>query len=408
MPPFCHLTLLPTFARIKVYNIMELNIQKLLRNKPDALDQIQSMGIQVKNHPQFTDLKQFAYDILESHAIKDHPVVCESRGLLLNSADNWNVVAYPFNRFFNWGEPGAVDIDWSTARVQEKLDGSLIVMYYWAGTWHVNTRKTPGAGSSVGDWGISFADLFWRCWNQQYGDTGFAHLTPGFTYCWELTSPLNRVVTHNRDERITLLAVRDSQGQEQDVQQYQNAFDVVRHFEFGSAEAAAQAAEMLDPMEQEGFVVVDAEFRRVKIKSSHYVAIHHTVTSLNTRSIVKLIQRGEADEVMAYFPEILTEFNRIAEHISAEASEIDRWFSFLQPWAQQVILNGDRVAESTSRKPFSAAVTQHVPARYHAPMFALVKQQTGSGREWILEQDTESILRWMNFRSLKDFQKDAE
>lgn len=387
---------------------MELNIQKLLRNDPAALEQIQNMGIQVNTHPRFPNLQQFVYSMIDSYEFKSHPIVCESRGLLLNSADNWSRVAHPFNRFFNLGEPGAAEIDWSTARVQEKLDGSLIVMYYWAGAWHVNTRKTPGAGSPVGDWGISFADLFWRCWDQQYGDAGFDHLVPGFTYCWELTSPLNRVVTHNLDERITLLAVRDAQGQEQDVQQYQNAFDVVRHYEFGSAEAAAQAAELLDPLNQEGFVVVDAEFRRIKIKSSHYVAIHHTVTSLNTRSIVELICNGEADEVLVHFPEIQREYQRIADHISSEINTIDRWFEFLQPWAQQVIRNGDRTAESISRKPFSAAVVQHVPARYHAAMFALVKQQAGSGREWLLKQALETIMRWMNFKSVQNFQKESE
>lgn len=387
---------------------MELNIQKLLRNDPAALDQIQNMGIQVNTHPKYPNLKQFVYNMIESYEFKDHPIVCESRGLMLDSDNDWAVVAHPFNRFFNLGETGAADIDWSTARFQEKLDGSLIVMYCYAGAWHVNTRKTPGGNAPVGDWGISFADLFWRCWDQQYGKANSIQLIPGFTYCWELTSPLNRMVTHNRDERITLLAVRDAQGQEQAVQQYQNTFDVVRHFEFGSAEAAAQAAELLDPMDQEGFVVVDAEFRRVKIKSSHYVAIHHTVTSLNTRAIVELIQKGEADEVMTYFPEIQREFNRIAGHISSEAAEIDRWFEFLQPWAQQVIRNGDRTAESISRKPFSAAVVQNVPDRYHAAMFALVKQQAGSGREWIFKQDLETIMRWMNFKSVKNFQKEAE
>lgn len=387
---------------------MELNIQKLLRTDPAGLAQIEALGIRVNAHPKYPNLKQFVYNMIDSYEFKSHPIVCESRGLLLDSDNNWAVVAHPFNRFFNLGETGSADIDWSTARFQEKLDGSLMVMYYWAGAWHVNTRKTPGGNTPVGDWGISFSDLFWRCWDQQYGKAGFDHLIPGFTYCWELTSPLNRVVTHNQDERITLLAVRDANGQEQAVQQYQNAFDVVRHFEFDSAEAAAQAAELLDPMKQEGFVVVDAEFQRVKIKSSHYVAIHHTVTSLNTRAIVELIQKGEAEEVLAYFPEIQREYNRIADHISHEAAEIDRWFEFLQPWAQKVIHNGDRAAESISRKPFSAAVVQNVPDRYHAAMFALVKQQASSGREWIFKQDLETIMRWMNFKTVKNFQAEEE
>ena len=387
---------------------MELNIQKLLRTDSAALDQIQSLGIGYNTHPRFPNLMQFAYSMIDSYLVKDHPVVCESRGLMLDSANNWAVVAHPFNRFFNWGESGSAEIDWSTAGVQEKLDGSLLVMYYWAGAWQVNTRKTPGAGSPVGDWGISFADLFWRCWAQQYGNAGFDHLTPGSTYCWELTSPLNRIVTHNADERITLLAVRQADGQEQAVQQYQHCFDVVGHYQFGSAEAAAEAAELLDPIKQEGFVVVDAEFRRVKIKSSHYVAIHRTVTSLNTRAIVELIQQGQALQILTHFPEIEREFNQIRDHISAQAAEIDRWFALLQPWAQQVTSNGDRAADTFSRKIFAAAVAENVPGRYHAAMFALVKNQAGSGCDWIDQQDIEPILRWMDFKSMKKFNTTGE
>lgn len=378
----------------------ELNIQKLLRTDATAMEQIEALGIRVNAHPKYPNLKLFVYSMIDSANFKNHPIVCESRGLMLDSDNNWAVVAHPFNRFFNLGETGAANIDWSTARFQEKLDGSLIVMYYYAGAWHVNTRKTPGANAPVGDWGISFAELFWSCWHQRYGygDVGAVPLIPGSTYCWELTSPLNRVVTHNVEDRITLLAVRDADGQEQDVQQYKQWFDVVRHFEFDSAEAAAQAAELLDPMKQEGFVVVDANFQRVKIKGSQYVAIHHTVTSLNTRSIVELIRKGEAEEVMVYFPEIQREYARIADYISAEAAEIDRWFSELQPWAKDVDLTGDRFAVSKSSKPFSAAMAKMVPNRYHPAMFGLLKKQASSGREWILQQDIEPIMRWMNFK----------
>lgn len=386
----------------------QLNIQTLLRTDPTAMEQIEALGIRVNAHPKYPNLKLFVYSMIDSSAFKAHPIVCESRGLLLDSDNDWAVVAHPFNRFFNLGETGSADIDWSTARFQEKLDGSLIVMYYYAGAWHVNTRKTPGGNAPVGNWGISFAELFWRCWNQQYGKADSIPLIPGFTYCWELTSPLNRVVTHNVEDRITLLAVRDANGQEQDVQQYKQWFDVVRHFEFNSAEAAAQAAELLDPMKQEGFVVVDANFQRVKIKGSQYVAIHHTVTSLNTRSIVELIRKGEAEEVMVYFPEIQREYTRIADHISAEAVEIDRWFAELQPWAKDVDLTGDRFAVSASSKPFSAAMAKMVPNRYHAAMFGLLKKQATSGRDWILRQDVEPILRWMNFKTVKNFQAEEE
>jgi tRNA splicing ligase len=53
-------------------------------------------------------------------------VVQECRGLILDESANWRIVAFPYTKFFNYGEEHAASIDWSTACVQEKLDGSLM------------------------------------------------------------------------------------------------------------------------------------------------------------------------------------------------------------------------------------------------------------------------------------------
>lgn len=58
------------------------------------------------------------------------PIVQECRGLILDEAEGWRVVCMPYKKFFNFGEDCCADIDWSTAKVQEKLDGSLISLYW--------------------------------------------------------------------------------------------------------------------------------------------------------------------------------------------------------------------------------------------------------------------------------------
>ena len=61
------------------------------------------------------------YNMIASE--KDVEEVKECRGLILDEANDYSVVAYPFRRFFNHGE-GCVDcVDFSTASIQEKLDG---------------------------------------------------------------------------------------------------------------------------------------------------------------------------------------------------------------------------------------------------------------------------------------------
>ena len=114
-----------------------LEIQKFLQTAlPEELTV--QLGIKVKRHPKYPELYHFSYDQIESP--KEHPIVHECRGLILNSQDNWKVVAYPFKRFANYGEGWAAPIDWSSARVQEKVDGSMIVLWYYQGEWNCSTK----------------------------------------------------------------------------------------------------------------------------------------------------------------------------------------------------------------------------------------------------------------------------
>ena len=68
------------------------------------------------------NLVMFKYDQLNSDFHND--IVKECRGLILD-ADTFEVVSYPFNKFFNYGEQYADDVDWHTAYVTEKLDGCV-------------------------------------------------------------------------------------------------------------------------------------------------------------------------------------------------------------------------------------------------------------------------------------------
>ena len=57
-----------------------------------------------------------------------NPIVQESRGIILD-LDNLEVVCWPFRKFGNYNESYADKIDWNTARVQDKIDGSIIKLW---------------------------------------------------------------------------------------------------------------------------------------------------------------------------------------------------------------------------------------------------------------------------------------
>ena len=130
---------------------------------------------------------QLSYSQTESNFSSD--VVQECRGLILERG-SWNVVAMPFKKFFNYGEQHADRLDWGTAKVYEKLDGSLLTLYFHSGEWHVATSKLPAADGKLPSGGVAgcgtFAELFWSVWRRKGYRTPESRTT---CYMFELCNP---------------------------------------------------------------------------------------------------------------------------------------------------------------------------------------------------------------------------
>lgn len=70
-------------------------------------------------------------------------IVRECRGLILRESD-YSIVCHPFDKFGNAGESYCPDIDWESASVQQKVDGSLMKVWFDKG-WHISTNGTIDA-----------------------------------------------------------------------------------------------------------------------------------------------------------------------------------------------------------------------------------------------------------------------
>ena len=74
----------------------------------------------------FNECEKFTlirYSQLESDF--SNPIVQENRGCIINN-ETFEYVCRPFKKFFNVSEELASPIDWESARIQTKHDGSLI------------------------------------------------------------------------------------------------------------------------------------------------------------------------------------------------------------------------------------------------------------------------------------------
>lgn len=238
--------------------------------------------------------------------------VQECRGLILEK-DTWKVMSLAFTRFFNSGETQAAKIDWESAYNFEKLDGSLIQVYFdWViGKWCAGTSGMAEGEGEVNDKpNTSFAELFWETVNS-YEYFHIDNLTKGKTYSFELMTPYNVVVKPHPFSHLALLAIRDLETLQEEFypsfKEYVESeicLPVVKAFNINAANAGHLISTLEDlPAFDEGYVVCDKNFNRIKIKNPKYVALHHLKGKMNKHHILTLVKSNEVDEFIASFPE---------------------------------------------------------------------------------------------------------
>lgn len=258
------------------------------------------------------------YDQLD--AIKGCPVADDCRALTLR-VGSWDVVASSFRRFYNLGERPDESLDWSSAVAQEKLDGSLMVMFHDGTGWRVNTRGSF-ADQPMTTGGPRWCDVFWRA----FDECGLrkADFDPDYAYSFELCTPWNQVVVYHDKPQLFLLAAFDRDGVEME---YERMFRSVKNapmgatYRFDSPDAARLFVESRPGRSHEGVVVRDDSGRRVKVKSTHYLHYHRLKNNghgFSVSNLVPLILAGEGDEVAAVFPEASSRIRRMTERVAEE------------------------------------------------------------------------------------------
>ncbi len=381
---------------------MSLAIQTYLREGGTFADLLARYGITAKRHRAHPSLCLFKYNQLASPF--GEQIVRECRGIVLDESREWTVVSRAFDKFFNLGEPLASEIDWSTARVCEKVDGSLITAYEHDGRWHCATTGMADAGGDIygllsgGEWeprGVrgpapaTFADYFWQT-ARLYSDLfDRAPALPHLCFCFELTGPLNRIVVPHAEPRVTLLGARyresgDEVSAEMAGYMLDRAFPVVREFPLSTAAGIAASFASISPLAQEGYVVVDAAFRRVKVKHPGYVALHHAKDGLSQRAFVEIARTGETPEVIAAFPELRPMLDETRERLDALVVQVEQDYSGIRDIAVQ--------------KDFAARALK---TKCSAALFAVRAKKAESVRDYFVRAQIDQVMRLLGYREEK-------
>ena len=262
-------------------------------------------------------LVMFKYDQLNADFSID--IVRECRGLILD-AETFEVVSFPFVKFFNYGEPHASQIDWKSAYVTEKIDGSIMKVVNLDGQFLISTNGVIDAfkcnlPENVGRPYDTFGELFMEGM-KFYGLTiaDFPRLfEPGYTYIFELTSPWNQVVVKFNETKVWFLGMRNNLTLEEKFFgdcPLAMTFDTPRIFPITNIDECVEAAKVL-PEDAEGYVVVDAQFNRIKVKSPRYVQLHYMAGNgvWSPRRVLEILLANEVSEYVAYFPQFKAKYD---------------------------------------------------------------------------------------------------
>ncbi len=283
---------------------------------------VEKFSLLNKRHTRYPNLVLLKYNQIESPM--GERISQECRALIIDEENNWAPVSVPYFKFFNYGEGHAPEIDWTTAKVFEKLDGSLITLYHYRGEWHVSTSGSPDASGPTMANGPTFAELFWRVWHD------LSYATPADTslcYMFELMTPLNRIVVARTSSNIVLHGARRIATLEEIRPEDANAgWRVVKQYAMGTIGDVVASAVELNPMETEGYVVCDARFNRIKVKSPQYVAIHHLRDSLSVRRMIDIVRTNEGNEFLNYFPEFEPLYREVKQRYDNLVAETERTY----------------------------------------------------------------------------------
>lgn len=249
------------------------------------------------------------YDQIESPM--GERVVQEARGIVLEK-DTWKVMNMGFKKFFNNGEGHAATIDWGSANILEKLDGSCISLYWdWnKEKWFAATTGTAeGEGEVNNKMGTTFNDLFWETVNEKY-NFNTDNLLKNWIYVFELTTPYNIVVKPHGESSATLLTMRNRETLDETTYNSLKhigkilGVPVVKSYDLNEGNVGKLLRTFEDmAWHEEGYVVVDGNFNRIKIKNPAYVSAHHLKGKMGNHHIMGIIKTNECDEFIATFKE---------------------------------------------------------------------------------------------------------
>ena len=334
----------------------------------------------------------------------NNEIVRECRGCIMwipQGRNEWaDVVCYPFDKFGNYGESYVPNINWNNAVVKEKVDGSLMKLWWHNGQWHISTNGTVDARTApTSVEGVSFYDVFMGVLEKNGNPASFFQsLDQDYTYMFELVSPTTRVTIDYPEAAIYYLGARNMITLTE-VDFPSGTVDRL-FFPFVKLPAIYPLNTLEDCIavvnkmgaDEEGFVVCDNQYKRVKIKSPEYLIASHirNNNTITVRRVIEAMRAGYIDDFYAYAPDhrefvdkVLSEYNYIASLCEASYA---------------LVLN----AHSADALPWHAIVKLTAPAACQDYCFRRHADRVKDAYDYLDRQSISHLVDW-----IKEYMKDC-
>lgn len=260
------------------------------------LDMVNEGMVRIQFHPSFP----LAIAVYTKDAVVKrewNPVTKACRGLIWNEKTG-EILARPFPKFFNLGEPEAREDYEAEVEVTDKMDGSLGIGYLWEGKLYIATKgsfTSPQAAEANRILHTYYPD--WRP-------------PKGVTPLWEIIYRENRIVLDYGDARYLALI----EGIDIETGKTYNPDGMLEDGIWSSWNGAAvnlawyhslgEVVSAIPRDNAEGYVVryIDTD-ERVKIKQKDYLEKHKLVFHLSEKSVWESLRDDKFDEYKAGMPD---------------------------------------------------------------------------------------------------------
>lgn len=231
------------------------------------------------------------------------------RALVLDT--DYNIVARSFPKFFNYEEhiesPELLgSIPTSPYKVYEKLDGYLGLAFPYKEEWVFASR-----GSFTSEMCLKAKEMFYK-----FEYDKILSLASGWTYCFEILYDRPIVIKYDK-ERLVLLDVVNKEGVSI-FNAYQDFPDIAKSITENISSYEEMKKAIKD--DEEGYVLFWSNGKRVKIKGSEYIRLHHLKTKVSNKVILDYLINNKPlsellencpDEVYSFIKKVVKDINCI-------------------------------------------------------------------------------------------------